>query len=32
MLQDELSGIWLVFTVFHVHLELVGLNRRNNAK
>lgn len=25
MLQDELSGVWLVLAVIHVHLEFIGL-------
>lgn len=26
VLQDELGGVWLVLTVVHIHLELIGLN------
>lgn len=27
MLQDELSGVWFVLTVVHVHLEFIRLDR-----
>lgn len=30
VLQDELSGVRLVLTVVHIHLELISLKRRNN--
>lgn len=26
MLQDELSGVWFVLTVVHIHLELISLD------
>lgn len=31
MFQDELSGVGLILTVVHIHLELISLNRRNNT-
>lgn len=27
MLQDELGGVWFVFTVVHIHLELIRLHK-----
>lgn len=27
MLQDELSGVWFVLTVVHIHLELIRLDK-----
>ena len=31
MFQDELSRVWLVLTVVHIHLELISLNSKNNT-
>lgn len=31
MLQDKLTGVWLVLTVIHVNVELVSLENRRGG-